>query len=192
MAKRRKRKEAEETSEEALVGEGGGGDSALPTSDASAQEAPDPVEISVAQTDGESFESILETVSREGLAPKAEREEVEEARDKLERAVRVPLEVYVRVERGDRVARALTQDISVSGLYLAALTLPIAGPGEQVMVEIALPGVSDTVWATAKVARSPSDSAFPALGLAFENLTDTDKRAIQEYIENRARFLDED
>jgi hypothetical protein len=139
---------------------------------------------------GSALDDLLDAVAREGLSPREEPPveavaDVEGLSIHVERAPRVPLEVYVKVVKGERVARAMTRDVSVSGLYLAALTLPVAQPGDAVMVELCLPGSTEPIWAQAEVVRDENVGGFPALALRFSRLTEADTAALSGYVESR-------
>ncbi|MDB4964798.1 MAG: type pilus assembly PilZ [Myxococcales bacterium] len=67
---------------------------------------------------------------------------------------RVPLEIFLDEYVDDRPHRALTTNISSTGLYMNRVATPSRQFGRQsknVQLEFALPGTSDTIWARGQV-----------------------------------------
>jgi len=133
------------------------------------------------------LDALLDTVSREGLQPKAPEPlpGEEDIPVHIDRPLRVPLESYVKVVKGERVARALARDISENGIYLAAMALPMVVAGDEVRLEVTLPD-AEPIWVQGKAVRDLTDKGFHALAIHFQNLAGGDREAIRAYVAARA------
>ena len=133
------------------------------------------------------LDALLDTVSRDGLQPKPPKPLPGEADIQIhvDRPTRVPLESYVKVVKGERVARALARDISENGIYLAAMALPMVVAGDEVRLEVTLPD-AEPIWVQGRAVRDLTDKGFHALAIHFQNLAGADREAIRTYVADRA------
>jgi uncharacterized protein (TIGR02266 family) len=105
----------------------------------------------------------------------------------LRRYVRKPVAAQLRC-RGTMGPGHLffdTQDLSVGGAFLRADLL--LEPGEELEVEFELPGVSRAFHARARVAwvrRGESDRSAPGMGIEFLGLTQEDRDALEDFLED--------
>ncbi len=144
---------------------------------------------------GEALEALLEEVAARGIEPKAPLPEGEDAPLEdlpvyVDRAPRVPLETYVKVVKGERIARALASDISESGIFLAAMALPTVRVGERVHLELALPGEQEPIWAQGEVVRDGTRIGFHSLAIRFTYLSEVDRAQIRDYVRARAHLVE--
>ena len=107
---------------------------------------------------------------------------------------RVPLEIFITQYIDDRPYRALTTDISDSGLRVdtvstAARHLPAA---ERAFgLEIELPGTGEVIWARGRVCHSTVDGPTLGAGIRFTGMPEIHKKLLRDYcIEARYAHLD--
>ena len=94
---------------------------------------------------------------------------------------RVPLELYVSTYVMDQPQRAVTMDISESGLYLNALIQHPYPPRTPVGLEFELPAFGETIWAAGETCRDSVDDYFYGLGVRFTGMANRHQRMLREY-----------
>ena len=94
---------------------------------------------------------------------------------------RIPLEMYVSAYVLDQPQRAVTMDISESGLYLNALIQHPYPPRTPVGLEFALPALGETIWAAGETCRDSLDDYFYGLGVRFTGMANLHQRMLREY-----------
>lgn len=141
---------------------------------------------------GQQLDELIDAVARHGLSPKLEKRITDELPIHLVRADRVPLEIYVKVLHGERVARALTRDISVSGLFLSAMTLKSVRAGTLVDLEFSLQGSEELIRTRALAVRNAKVIGFDTTALHFVELPLYAHEVIEQYVGARARLVEDD
>jgi c-di-GMP-binding flagellar brake protein YcgR len=102
---------------------------------------------------------------------------------------RIPLEIYVNAFVGDRPHRAVTANISETGLYLNTLPQDPLPPGTGVGLEFTLPGLGDSIWAAGELCYDTLDDYFYGTGVRFTAMAGLHARLVREYcFRRRARF----
>jgi len=94
---------------------------------------------------------------------------------------RIPLELYVSAYVLDQPQRAVTMDISESGLYLNALIQHPYPPRTPVGLEFELPAIGETIWAAGETCRESMDDYFYGLGVRFTGMANRHQRMLREY-----------
>jgi hypothetical protein len=94
---------------------------------------------------------------------------------------RVPLEMYVSAYMQDQPQRAVTLDISESGLYLNALIQHPYPPRTPVGLEFELPSLGETIWAAGETCRDNLDDYFYGFGIRFTQMANLHQRMLREY-----------
>jgi hypothetical protein len=94
---------------------------------------------------------------------------------------RIPLEMYVSAYVLDQPQRAVTMDISESGLYLNALIQHPYPPRTPVGLEFELPSLGETIWAAGETCRDSLDDYFYGLGVRFTGMANLHQRMLREY-----------
>jgi hypothetical protein len=65
---------------------------------------------------------------------------------------RVPMEIFLNEYVQDRAHRALTVNISDTGLYVNKVLTPLQRASRVVALEFELPGTGETIWARGEIA----------------------------------------
>ena len=103
---------------------------------------------------------------------------------------RIPLEVMFTSYVRDRPVRALSADLSDSGLGLATVTGLAPPPGAVVGVELELPGVTDSIWARGEITHTRPGSLASGLGLRFVAMARAHARVLRDFVvESRRSHL---
>ena len=93
---------------------------------------------------------------------------------------------YVR----DRPVRGLTANLSDSGVSMSAISMLAPPPGLVVGVELELPGMADSIWASGQICYRTDDRMASGLGVRFLAMAKTHARAIRDFcIEMRRKNL---
>jgi len=98
---------------------------------------------------------------------------------------RVPLEMYLNTYVADRPHRAVTVNVSESGLYLNTVTRTPLPPFTPVGVELALPG--DTIWAAGMLCYDEEDRYFYGTGIRFVAMARRHARLLHDFLVARRR-----
>jgi c-di-GMP-binding flagellar brake protein YcgR len=103
---------------------------------------------------------------------------------------RVPFEAMITSYVHDRPVRGLASNLSDSGMSLSAISMLAPPPGLVVGVELDVPGVEDTIWASARVCYRKDDRLASGLGIRFLAMAKSHARMIREFcIEMRRKNL---
>ncbi len=103
---------------------------------------------------------------------------------------RVPFETMVTSYVHDRPVRGLASNLSASGMSLSAISMLAPPPGLVVGIELDVPGVDDSIWASARVCYRQDDRMASGLGIRFLAMAKSHARLIREFcIEMRRKNL---
>src|SRR5690242_17312088 len=80
---------------------------------------------------------------------------------------RVPLEMYLNAYVDDRPQRGFTVNLSESGLYLNTINRARLPPLTRFGLELALPGIAETIWAAGQLCYDAVDDYFYGEGIRF-------------------------
>lgn len=94
---------------------------------------------------------------------------------------RIPFETYLTAYVEDKPTRGFTVNISETGLYLQTLPKTTA-PGDTILgLELALPGVPETIWAAGKLCYGTEDDYFQGRGVRFFAMADRHARLVRQF-----------
>lgn len=103
---------------------------------------------------------------------------------------RIPFETMVTSYVHDRPVRGLATNLSDSGMNLSAISMLAPPPGLVLGLELDVPGVDDSIWASAQVCYRTDDHLASGLGLRFVAMAKSHARMIRDFcIEMRRRNL---
>jgi hypothetical protein len=80
---------------------------------------------------------------------------------------RVSLEMFMNEYVHDRHHRALTVNISETGVYVNKVITSIARASRTVALEFELPGTGETIWARGEICYDTLDDYFHGQGIRF-------------------------
>ena len=104
--------------------------------------------------------------------------------------VRVPLEVMMTSYVRDRPVRALTYDLSDSGIGVSAVSMLAPRPGMVMSLELELPGVAESIWAKGEVCYQDPGTIATGLGIRFLAMATAHARLVRDFcIETRRQHL---
>jgi c-di-GMP-binding flagellar brake protein YcgR len=90
----------------------------------------------------------------------------------------------------DRPVRCLASNLSDTGMSLSAISMLAPPPGMVVGLELEVPGMSESIWASAQVCYRKDDRMASGLGVKFVAMARSHARMIREMcIETRRRNL---
>jgi c-di-GMP-binding flagellar brake protein YcgR len=105
---------------------------------------------------------------------------------------RVPLEIFLNEYIKDQPFRALTSNVSDTGVHLHRVMNPV-GPeldGQVVGLEFELPGTGEVIWARGEICHDREDRMVRAAGVRFTGMARAHARLLRDYcIESRRRRL---
>jgi c-di-GMP-binding flagellar brake protein YcgR len=103
---------------------------------------------------------------------------------------RIPFEAMVTSYVHDRPVRGLATNLSDSGMNLSAISMLAPPPGLVLGLELDVPGVDDSIWASAQVCYRKDDHLASGLGLRFVAMAKSHARMLRDFcIEMRRRNL---
>jgi c-di-GMP-binding flagellar brake protein YcgR len=103
---------------------------------------------------------------------------------------RIPFETMVTSYVHDRPVRGLAANLSDSGINLSALSMLAPPPGVIVGLEIDLPGVTDSIWASGRICYRKDDQLASGLGVRFLAMARSHARTVRDFcIEMRRKNL---
>lgn len=112
----------------------------------------------------------------------AERRQSDRRRGDRRTSARTPLDLWVEEEKGNELYFRRTGNVSVGGLYFEQ-TIPHT-LGTTVRLRFSLPGPTTRVIETrAEIVNTPDDVDGLGMGLRFIELAETDKAALQLFID---------
>ena len=99
---------------------------------------------------------------------------------------RVALEMFMNEYVQDRAHRALTVNISETGVYVNKVIAPISRATRVVALEFELPGTGENIWARGEICYDSLDDYFHGQGIRFTAMPRVHARMIRDYcIEKR-------
>lgn len=103
---------------------------------------------------------------------------------------RIPFETMVTSYVRDRPVRGLAANLSDSGLSMSAISMLAPPPGLVVGLELELPGVGDSIWASGRICYRKDDRLASGLGVRFVAMAKSQARLVRDFcIEMRRRHL---
>ena len=103
---------------------------------------------------------------------------------------RIPFETMVTSYVRDRPVRGLATNLSDSGMNLSAISMLAPPPGLVVGLELELPGIGDSIWASGQVCYRKDDRLAAGLGVRFLAMARSHARTIRDFcIETRRKNL---
>lgn len=103
---------------------------------------------------------------------------------------RVPFETMVTSYVHDRPVRALAANLSDSGLSMSAIAMLAPPPGLVVGLELELPGMDESIWASGQICYRKDDRMASGLGVRFVAMARSQARIVRDFcIEMRRTHL---
>ena len=102
---------------------------------------------------------------------------------------RVPMEMYLNAYFEDRPQRGFTANLSESGLFLNSLSRASLPPLTPMGLELALPGIRDTIWAAGLLCYEEMDEYFHGTGVRFVGMARRHARILHDFLTRRRRLL---
>jgi len=103
---------------------------------------------------------------------------------------RLPLEMFLNEYVQDRAHRALSVNISETGMYVNKVIQPLSRPTRVIGLEFQLPGTTEVIWARGEIAYDSIDEYFHGQGIRFTAMPRLHARMLRDYcIEKRRRQL---
>jgi hypothetical protein len=103
---------------------------------------------------------------------------------------RIPLEIFMNEYLHDRPHRALTVNISETGVYVHKVASSFNRRNRVVGLEFALPGVPELIWARGEICYDTFDDHLHGQGIRFTGMPRTYARLLRDYcIEKRREQL---
>ena len=94
---------------------------------------------------------------------------------------RIPIETYLTAYICDQPTRGFTTNISETGLYLNTLPDDPLPPFAPVGIELALPGLPETLWLAGEMCFDKIDDYFHGRGVRFTAMAGLHGRMLREY-----------
>jgi hypothetical protein len=102
---------------------------------------------------------------------------------------RVPVEIFITQYIHDRPHRALTANISETGIYLNKVLAPLDRRSRVIGLEFSLPGTSDTIWARGEICHDALDEYFHGQGVRFTGMPRSWGRLVRDWCAETRRHL---
>ena len=103
---------------------------------------------------------------------------------------RIPFETMVTSYVHDRPVRALSANLSDTGINMSAISMLAPPPGLVVGLEIDLPGVDESIWASGRICYRKDDRIASGLGVRFLAMAKSQARIVRDFcIESRRKNL---
>lgn len=103
---------------------------------------------------------------------------------------RIPFETLVTSYVDDRAVRGLAANLSDTGINMASISMLAPKPGSVVGLEIDLPGLDESIWASGRICYRKPDRLAAGLGVKFIAMATSQARLIRDYcIEMRRAHL---
>jgi len=103
---------------------------------------------------------------------------------------RIPFEGMVTSYVHERPIRALVANLSDTGINMASVSTLAPPPGLVVGLELDLPGMTESIWASGRVCYRKDDHLASGLGVRFLAMAQSQARALRDYcIEARRKSL---
>ncbi len=102
--------------------------------------------------------------------------------------VRIPLEMILTQYVNDKPFRALTTNVSESGVYLNLIKeAPFCRDTKTVALEFQLPGTDEVIWARGEICYDHIDRYFHGTGIKFTAMPKRYARMIRDYCVEKRR-----
>ncbi|HEY5933851.1 MAG TPA: PilZ domain-containing protein [Kofleriaceae bacterium] len=103
---------------------------------------------------------------------------------------RIPFETMVTSYVHDRPIRGLATNLSDSGINMSAISMLAPPPGLVVGLEIDLPGINDSIWASGQICYRKDDRMASGLGVRFLAMARSQARTVRDFcVEMRRKNL---
>jgi c-di-GMP-binding flagellar brake protein YcgR len=103
---------------------------------------------------------------------------------------RIPFESMVTSYVHDRPVRGLSSNLSDTGMSISAISMLAPPPGLVVGLEIDLPGMSESIWASGQICYRKDDHMASGLGVRFLAMARSQARMIRDFcVEARRKNL---
>src|SRR5258706_14949053 len=103
---------------------------------------------------------------------------------------RIPFETMVTSYVHDRPVRALSANLSDTGINMSAISMLAPPPGLVVGLEIDIPGVDESIWASGRICYRKDDRIASGLGVRFLAMAKSQARMVRDFcIEMRRKNL---
>ncbi len=103
---------------------------------------------------------------------------------------RIPFESMVTSYVHDRPIRALSSNLSDTGINMSSISMLAPPPGLVVGLELDLPGTSESIWASGQICYRKDDHLASGLGVKFLAMAKSQARLIRDFcIEMRRAHL---
>lgn len=103
---------------------------------------------------------------------------------------RIPFEAMVTSYVHERPVRGLATNLSDTGLNMSAISMLAPPPGMVVGLEIDLPGMHESIWASGQICYRKDDNLASGLGVKFLAMARQSARIVRDFcIEERRRNL---
>ena len=103
---------------------------------------------------------------------------------------RIPMPLMFMSYVRDRPIRSWCSDLSDTGVGLATVASLAPQPGTVVAVELELPGISDSLWASGEVCFRKPDSLATGVGVRFTAMARAHARLLHDFcVESRRGYL---
>lgn len=103
---------------------------------------------------------------------------------------RIPMEIFMNEYLHDRPHRALTVNISETGVYVHKVATTLNRRNRVVGLELQLPGTSDVIWARGEICYDTFDDHLHGQGIRFTGMPRVWARLVRDYcIEKRREQL---
>lgn len=94
---------------------------------------------------------------------------------------RIPLEIFLNEYVQDRPHRALTVNISETGLYANRMLTSLSRATRVIGLEFELPGTTETIWARGEICYDTLDEYFHGQGIRFAGMATLHARLLRDY-----------
>jgi hypothetical protein len=103
---------------------------------------------------------------------------------------RIPFESMITSYVRDRPIRGLATNLSDSGLNMSTISMVAPPPGTVVPLEIDLPGMNESIWASGRICYRQDDQLASGLGVRFIAMARSQARMVRDFcIEMRRKNL---
>lgn len=103
---------------------------------------------------------------------------------------RIPFETMVTSYVHDRAVRGLASNLSDTGINMSSIAMLAPQPGAIVGLEIDLPDLAESIWASGRICYRKRDRLTSGLGVKFVAMATSQARMVRDYcIEMRRAHL---
>jgi hypothetical protein len=95
---------------------------------------------------------------------------------------RVPLEMYLNTYVDDRLRRALTVNVSETGLYFNTLLPAPLIRAVPMGLEFTLPGIDDSIWAAGEICHGALDDYVCSTAIRFVRMAERHRSILRAYL----------